>query len=235
MERPLSTYARAMGARAMEIYSSYYTILVSMSGVPYANSSTILPKSQEWLKGLGRRKRWPEPTGKAALLVLDMQNFFLVGGHAFIPVGKAIIPNIKELVSDFDGPVIFTRHVKDVDGNNLMNVWWSDSIEGEDAEIVKELLPLSKVVVEKHHYSAFYGTPLVEMLYGMGIDSVVISGVMTDLCCETTARDAFMRGFRVYFLADCTATATEERHVSSLWIISEGFGEVMTSEEWRSQ
>ena len=65
----------------------------------------------------------------------------------------------------------------------------------------------------------------------MNVDSVIITGVMTDLCCETTARDAFTRGFRVYFMADATATNTEERHLASLRAISRGFGEVLTSKE----
>jgi nicotinamidase-related amidase len=58
---------------------------------------------------------------------------------------------------------------------------------------------------------------------------------MTDLCCETTARDAFMRGFKVYFVADATATATEERHLATLRAISTGFGEVISSRELLSR
>jgi nicotinamidase-related amidase len=57
---------------------------------------------------------------------------------------------------------------------------------------------------------------------------------MTDLCCDTTARDGFMRGFKVYLLADCTATATEERHLSTLRTVSNAFGEVLTSKELMS-
>jgi nicotinamidase-related amidase len=57
---------------------------------------------------------------------------------------------------------------------------------------------------------------------------------MTDLCCETTAREAFMRGFKVYFIADGTATATEDRHIGTLRSISNGFGEVISSTELKS-
>ncbi|MCK5773679.1 MAG: cysteine hydrolase, partial [Thermoplasmata archaeon] len=137
---------------------------------------------------------------------------------------------IKDLIGSFKGTIIFTRHVHDEGQGNLMNVWWKDPINDEDAQIVDTFKPGANDILEKTMYSAFMGTDLDQRLRGQGVDSILIAGVMTDLCCETTARDAFMRGFRVYFLADCTASATEARHIASLSVISEGFGEVMT---WR--
>lgn len=79
-------------------------------------------------------------------------------------------------------------------------------------------------VVEKNTYSAFMGTGLEEMLKTMGVEEVIVAGVMTNLCCETTARDAFVRGFRVFFSTDGTATSNEELHLATLKNVAYGFG-----------
>lgn len=78
-------------------------------------------------------------------------------------------------------------------------------------------------VVEKNTYSAFGNTRLQEMLEGMGVKEVIVTGVMTNLCCETTAREAFVRGFRVFFSADATGTADEELHEATLKNMAYGF------------
>ena len=71
-------------------------------------------------------------------------------------------------------------------------------------------------VLDKTRYSAFYGTWLEAHLRRTGVRDLVLCGVMTSCCIETTARDAFMRDFRVFVAADATATATAELHVASL-------------------
>ena len=204
-----------------------------MVGETYVDPNTLEEKTREWLASIDRKRVWREPGIHAALLVLDMQDFFLSPGHAFLPAARAILPGIVRAVNEFHGPVIFTRHIADPDPGNLMNVWWRDRISGNDSMITGELLPHAQEVISKRHYSAFRGTDLDDLLRSEDVDSVVICGVMTDLCCETTARDAFMSGFRVYFVADGTATATEERHIGSLRAVSNGFGEVISWEEWR--
>ncbi|MFO8050234.1 MAG: isochorismatase family cysteine hydrolase [Thermoplasmatota archaeon] len=186
-------------------------------------------KAEEWLSIIDRKRKWKSAPKKTLLLVLDMQRFFLEPeSHAYVPSGRAMIPRLREFIGGFHGPVIFTKHVKGSSGN-LMREWWRDIPEGELSEIVPELAPLAETIIEKEHYSAFHGTELDSMLSSQGIDSVLISGVLTDLCCESTARGAFMRGYRTYFIADLTATATEERHISTLKVISNAFGEVIPS------
>ena len=196
----------------------------------YVSPEEIEAKAEGWVSSLHSRRKWPRKPRKAALLVLDMQRFFLEEGHALVPAGRSIIGPIGELLGKFKGPILFTKHVHDDNPDNLMNVWWRDSIKGRNAEIVDPIRSFADTILEKTRYSAFEGTDLTRRLRDDGVDSVLIAGILTDLCCETTARDAFMKGFRVYFLADCTATATQERHTASLRTISEGFGEVMT---WR--
>lgn len=79
------------------------------------------------------------------------------------------------------------------------------------------------LVVEKNTYSAFRGTGLEERLVEMGVEEVIVTGVMTNLCCETTAREAFVRGFRVFFSTDATATSAVELHEATLMNMAYGF------------
>lgn len=77
--------------------------------------------------------------------------------------------------------------------------------------------------MSKHTYNAFYGTDLESHLKELGKTEVIVTGVMTNCCCETTARDAFVRGFRVFFSTDATATSNEDLHNSSLKTLAFGF------------
>jgi nicotinamidase-related amidase len=78
-------------------------------------------------------------------------------------------------------------------------------------------------VIFKHRYSAFYNTDLETVLRCLNIEDLVISGIMTNLCCESTARDAYFRDYRVFFLADATGSITEEMQVASLLNLAFGF------------
>ena len=86
-------------------------------------------------------------------------------------------------------------------------------------------------VLEKEQYDAFFGTDLEDWLRERNVQQLVIGGVMTHLCCETTARSAFIRGFEVFFLIDGTATYTLEFHRSSLLTLSHGFAHPMRVQE----
>lgn len=190
---------------------------------------------KKWLSSLDRKRKWRSDPGKTALLILDMQKFFTEeGSHAFVPSSKAIIPVISTIVEMFDGPIFLTRHVQSEDDENLMVHWWKDRIEGDPSELHPSIATIEGEVIFKDRYSAFFGTDLERTLMELGVKSLIITGILTDLCCETTTREAFMRGFKVYFIADGTATATEERHLGTLKSISYGFGEVISSKELRS-
>ena len=165
---------------------------------------------------------------RAALLVLDMQEYFLrPDSHAFIPSSAAIVPNIQRIIEAYytaGRPIIFTRHLNtDLDAG-MMSHWWRDVLRAESELSSIVALDISKgTVIEKSQYDAFYRTELESILRGRGVEQVVITGVMTHLCCETTARSAFVRGLEVYFCIDGTATYTEELHRASLLNISHGF------------
>jgi len=171
-----------------------------------------------------------------ALLVIDMQNYFTdETSHAFIPATKSIIKPINNLISLFrknDKNVIFTRHINTEDNANMLSKWWSDIItEGEMSEISDILDTKDSKIIAKSQYDAFYQTKLEDYLISRGIKKIVITGVATHLCCETTARSAFVRGFEVFFPVDCTATYDEDFHLATLRNLSHGFAHIIKSSD----
>ncbi|MCK5785154.1 MAG: isochorismatase family protein [Candidatus Sabulitectum sp.] len=183
------------------------------------------------LRSLNKKTIRNFSTEGLALLMLDMQDFFLSpDSHAFIPSAPELVPVILELAEEFemhDLPVVYTRHLNTKEDSGMMGRWWKDTITRED--------PLSKIhevfdtswagIVEKSQYDAFYNTGLDELLHQLEITTVVITGVMTDLCCETTARSAFVRGYRVLMPVDGTATMNMELHRATTANLAHGFAE----------
>ncbi len=196
----------------------------------------------EWLKLVApyNRDHLQLESDCAALLVVDMQNYFLAeGAPAYLPAGATVIPNVGKIIKVFrkaKRPVIFTRHVHHPDGLDagIMGWWWNDMIiEGSpESEIHPDLAPLpAEKVILKHRYSAFYNTDLETILRAQKIEDLVICGVMTNLCCESTARDAFYRDYRVFFPADGTASVSEEMHVATLMNLAYGFAVIASVED----
>ena len=174
---------------------------------------------------------------KSALLVLDMQRYFLDSdSHAFIPSAAAIIPEIRALIDTYrlkNLPMIFTRHINTPDNAGMMAKWWRDSIRGDDprSEIIHQLDTAHAKVIVKSQYDAFYGTALQELLEANRVEQLVICGVMTHLCCESTARAAFMHGFEVFFAIDGTATYNEEHQRATLLNLSHGFATLVLAQD----
>ena len=174
---------------------------------------------------------------QAALLILDMQEFFLdEGSHAFVPAAQAVLPGLGTLADLFrrsGQPVIFTRHLNDLDNAALMGRWWHDLLNADDPliEISRELLRPNDIAFDKSQYDAFHETQLQPLLAEAGVTQVVISGVMANLCCETTARSAFVRGFEPFFLVDATAAYNRAFHLASLTNLAFGFAELVMVKE----
>jgi len=209
---------------------------------PYVTAETLGGKAQAWLEQIApfnqHRMRVEKET--SALLVIDMQKFFLEpGSPTFTCGGLAILPTVKQLIGAFrevGRPVIYTRHVHRPDGSDLgiMGWWWEGRcVEGSvESELHDGVAPLAdEQVVLKRRYSAFYGTDLETVLRCLEVKDLVVSGVMTNLCCESTARDAYYRDYRVFFLADGTGTVNEEMHLASLLNLAFGFAFVTTADE----
>ena len=177
-----------------------------------------------------RRRRAPlKMPRQSALLVLDMQEYFLdPASHAFVPSGRSIIPGIQKLVTAYSQrnmPVIFTQHINTHQDAGMMSSWWSELIVETNplSELSDRLTMTNACVIKKCQYDAFFNTDLEEMLVSKSITHVVICGVMTHLCCETTARSAFMRGFDVWFAVDGTATYNKDFQRATLLNLSHGF------------
>lgn len=172
----------------------------------------------------------------AVLLVIDMQNYFTdESSHAFIPATKSVITPINTLISFFrdnEKDVIFTRHINTGENAYMLAKWWSDIIkDGYMSELTEKFVTGNSKIIVKSQYDAFYQTELENYLIHRGIKKVVITGVATHLCCETTARSAFVRGFEVFFPVDGTATYDESFHLATLRNLSHGFAHIVKSKD----
>ncbi len=174
----------------------------------------------------------------AALLVVDMQRVFL-DGSSKVQDAEAVMRRVADLATAFRDrrrPVVYTRHLHADDGSDGGNLlWWWGSIIRESSEggqLHPEVMPEeAELVLRKNTYDAFNGTDLQERLDSMGVRDLVICGVMTNLCCETSAREAFCLGYRVKFVADATGTAADSMQIATLINLAYGFAQVVLTED----
>ena len=184
---------------------------------------------------------------RPALIVIDMQNGFCNAkgfmaqiGLAYEPSAEVIGPISRLLTAarKAEIPVYFTRYSLNEDysdGGLLMEVFPQINGTGGlvrdswDAAVVEELEPVEgEVVLDKTRYSAFYDTDLEEQLRGQGVDSLIVCGVTTNICVESTVRDAFFRDIRPIVPEDATAAVTPELHEGALEDFRYGFGQVVS-------
>ena len=198
----------------------------------YFSKNDIHTVAREMLQkviGYHRRKTPITMPPTSALIVLDMQEYFVDdSSHAYIPSVEAIIPGIQGLIRAYqqkDLPVIFTRHINTEENAGMLKSWWSDLITEDNplSEIASALHYKDALVLRKSQYDAFYNTGLDDLLKNQSVEHVLVCGVMTHLCCETTARSAFIHGYNVWFAVDGTATYNEDFHRATLLNLSHGF------------
>ncbi|MBI9038032.1 MAG: cysteine hydrolase [Bacteroidales bacterium] len=172
-----------------------------------------------------------------ALLVCDMQNYFLdPNSHAFIPSANAIIPNIHLLIEVFQKyklPIILSKHHNNIDNAAMMDKWWKVILPENsfESEIIKDFKTKDTIIIEKQQYNAFYSTNLEEILHSKNVQQFVVCGVMTNLCCETTVRSAFCRGFEVFLPIDATATYNYSFHLATIQNLAFGFSPAILTNE----
>jgi isochorismate hydrolase len=171
---------------------------------------------------------WIPEKGKTGILLIDLQEYFR---GIILPV----IGNIKKIIDTARQkrlPLFFTQHGHEsAEESGMLGRWWADLIiKGSDeARLLPELgVSPEDTVIPKATYSAFHHTGLEEKLKERGIQDLIIGGVMTNLCCETTARDAFVRDYLVFFLADGTSTVSEDFHLATLKNLSYGFATLLS-------
>lgn len=186
---------------------------------------------------------------RSALLVIDMQNDFLLpDGMLATWGGPAIVPRVKETITAYrttGRPVIYTRHCyhnPDIDGGTTAE-WWR---MGKDSPVLNSRMPGSQIhagiapaagdtVIDKHRYNAFHATNLESILRRFNTRDVIIGGVASNCCCEATAHDALFRDFHVFFLADGCGGSDEAAHIATLRDIACFYGTILTCEELINQ
>lgn len=188
---------------------------------------------------------------KTALVVIDMQNHFMAPGFmAETPVARQIVPNVNRLAAalrDMGGHVVWIQNVTNdtweswsVYHNHLQmteraKVRYASMADGAEGHALWPELDVraEDVRMNKRRYSAFLqGSSDIEAhLRERGIDSVLVVGVATQVCCESTARDACMLNFKTLMISDACATDTDELHNASLNAFYQNFGDVQTVDE----
>ncbi len=190
-------------------------------------------------------------TERAALVVVDMQNHFVAKGFpSEVPLARTIVPNINRIAGAMraaGGTVVWIQTT----AAGALEHWGNHHKFGlrpevrdrrlaslaEDAEGFK-LYPMlepwpADLRVKKIMFSALItgSSPLHEILTGRGIDTLLITGTTTNVCCESTARDAMMLDYRVAMLSDACAAQTDEEHCAALNSFQLYFGDVMTTDQ----
>lgn len=189
---------------------------------------------------------------RTALLVIDLQNAFMREGMELeVPVARAIVPNVNRLAAaarsagatvvwvqihlsrkggddwphfldELNGPERTARMMRDLEiGSDGHALWPELDVRKED------------LISLKSRFSAFIegSSDLPQVLAARGIDTLVITGTLTNNCCESSARDAAMRNFRTVMVSDACAAVTDADHQASLLNIFRAYGDVMTTDE----
>jgi ureidoacrylate peracid hydrolase len=188
---------------------------------------------------------------RTALIVIDMQSAFCApGAPAEVPAARGIIEPINRLTAELRAlsvPVIWVLHANERIGDKSDWELFFNTIVADDVrEKTLESLTAAKQsvwdalitgpadrTVLKNRYSAFIlgSSALERVLRGMDIDTVLIAGTKTNVCCESTARDAMMLDFKVVMVEDCCAALSDDEHRSALENVIQQFGDVMTADE----
>lgn len=209
--------------------------------------------SRPLLVGL-QRKVDPAHT---ALVVVDVQNDFCAPGGMMDREGNdlaavqkmaAALPRLIDAARSAGALVVFVRNVYTTEGNRYLSDVWLEQAARQrkgsytvapvcspgswEGDFYGDVEPLpDEPVVTKHRFSSFHNTDLETVLRARSIRTVVLAGVASNVCVETTAREAFVRDYYVVFLSDGTATYNEAAHQATLRVVDQFFGELATIDE----
>src|SRR5690349_21097442 len=169
---------------------------------------------------------FPFVPARTALVNVDMQRCFVEGTPLASPDGPALVERINPLIRtcrETGALVVHTRVWMAEDGSNLGVMaeivppfivgLYTEGAPTAELHDALDVAP-TDLIVDKTRYGAFHGTDLAHQLRQRGIDTVIVTGIATNICCETTAREAAQHDFRVVFVSDGTAT-TEMNGVSA--------------------
>lgn len=189
---------------------------------------------------------------RTALIVIDMQNTFCQpGAPGEVPTSRGIVPAINRLaatVRPLGVPVFWVLHSNTHhNGRSDWEVFFNHVVRNDEVRrrMVESLAPEKQevwteldsdpddTIIIKNRYSALaHGSSTLErVLRNLGIDTVLIGGTKTNVCCDSTARDAMMLDFKSVMVSDCCAALSDDEHLASLETFIQQFGDVMTSDE----
>lgn len=189
--------------------------------------------------------KWEFEREKCVLMVIDMQNDFVSDGAVMqVREAKKQVPKIKKLIGkcrELNVPIIYTVHTTDpkycpLEISSFPQLKDRGMREGTDGvKVIDELAPVSdEIVLSKRRFSAFYQTDLEIILRNIKTpfppaDTLIICGTVSNICCESTARDAFFRDYKVVFGTDICSADDETAHNATLKNM-EIFGRTMDCE-----
>jgi len=167
-----------------------------------------------------------------AVLVVDLIQEF-VTGRLGNPRAQAIVPRVKTILDVARRKGLKIIHVTDahIPGvDTEFEVWGSHAEAGTPgAEIVPELAPQkSDFHLHKRRYSAFYATGLDELLRELNVKELIVAGVLTNICIQHTAADAYFRGYKVTVPRDLVDALTDEEQEDSLAFMKRMYGAEIT-------
>jgi nicotinamidase-related amidase len=191
---------------------------------------------------------------RTALIIVDMQNDFVRQGAPLeVPDARGTIDNHRKLLKRFrDRPrlIVFTRFIA---GPARTLIWnWSTvlspptcccwpgfmrsykDVEGtrDAAAVIDELAPLpNELQVDKYNYGAFHRTSLLDSLQARGVEAVVVTGTVTQICVDETARGAFREGLKAVMISDAVSSFDQALHHAALTNFAMKFGWVMSTDE----
>jgi ureidoacrylate peracid hydrolase len=188
---------------------------------------------------------------RTALLVIDMQDAFCApGGAAEVPASRAIVAPINRLTVELRRlgvQVIWVLHANThANGRSDWDIFFNHIVaDGVRQKTLESLAAPHQVIwreltvepadctILKNRYSALISgsSQLERVLRGMGMDTLLIAGTKTNVCCESTARDAMMLDFKTIMVEDCCAALSDDEHRAALENMIQQFGDVMTSQE----
>jgi nicotinamidase-related amidase len=178
----------------------------------------------------------------AAVLVVDVQPLFTEGNEMPLDQMFSALRRLLDAARAADVLRVFIRFVRAEPPDERWATHWTEQLGAEFVAVVAPDSPEvvfspgfepgpGDLVVAKDCYSAFVGTDLADQLRSRGIETVLVSGLTTDVCVSSTARDAFQAGFRAITLSDCCAARFPAWHEAALETLGRVFGRVCTSDE----
>jgi nicotinamidase-related amidase len=193
--------------------------------------------------------RWAQP----ALMIIDMQNDFVREGAPMeVPDARATIPQNQTLIEFFrkaNLPIIYTRYLA---GDHWLLWNWSPELEAptnacqlghqryytdvdktlDCADVIEEIYPRQgDHTIDKYGYGAFHETKLDNLLKNLGVESLIVTGTVTQICVEETARQAFHHGYKTTLVSDAVSSYMPDLHAATLKNFELKFGWVSTTEE----